>query len=294
MKDARLNTLVRQLIDESTPMEPIPTGVETRASKPEGIKAVLFDVYGTLLVCGAGDVGTSLPDLQASDMDALFRHCGMANPFGPSENIAAALKKCIIDHHEIDRRNGLDYPEVDIREIWSEVLADSVSGGRTMEGHIAEEFALRYEMAVNPVWPMPNFPDIVEKLSESGLRVGIVSNAQFYTPLLLEGFAGRTLTDIGFESRLCAWSYVEGLAKPSARLFTGPLKALDGMGISPPEVLYVGNDMLNDVQTAANWNCQTCLFAGDRRSLRLREGDKRVQAEADIIVRELSWLECLV
>lgn len=41
------------------------------------------------------------------------------------------------------------------------------------------------------------------------------------------------------------------------------------------EALYVGNDMLNDILPANREGFQTCLFAGDRRSLRLREQDPR-------------------
>lgn len=43
----------------------------------------------------------------------------------------------------------------------------------------------------------------------------------------------------------------------------------------PANTLYVGNDMLNDIWTASQAGCRTCLFADDRRSLRLREKDKR-------------------
>jgi putative hydrolase of the HAD superfamily len=45
------------------------------------------------------------------------------------------------------------------------------------------------------------------------------------------------------------------------------------MGISRTSVLYVGNDMRNDILPATKTGFQTALFAGDRRSLRLREDD---------------------
>ena len=42
-------------------------------------------------------------------------------------------------------------------------------------------------------------------------------------------------------------------------------------GILGKETLYVGNDMLNDIKTASLSGFRTVLFAGDRRSLRLRK-----------------------
>ena len=63
------------------------------------------------------------------------------------------------------------------------------------------------------------------------------------------------------------------------------------MGVSPHAVLYVGNDMLNDMLPAAAAGFQTALFAGDARSLRLRETDPRcIDVSPDIVLTDLSQL----
>jgi len=46
--------------------------------------------------------------------------------------------------------------------------------------------AVEYECRVNPVWPMPAALETIETLRARGFRLGIVSNAQFYTPLIIE------------------------------------------------------------------------------------------------------------
>ncbi len=127
------------------------------------------------------------------------------------------------------------------------------------------------------------------------LRLGIVSNAQFFTPLLFEAYLSRTLAELGLEATLCSWSWQLGEAKPSKSMFTGPLNALARDGIQPDEVLYVGNDMLNDIRTASLCGCRTALYAGDARSLRLREDDPRCQGVAPTaIINSLHQLgECL-
>jgi putative hydrolase of the HAD superfamily len=53
------------------------------------------------------------------------------------------------------------------------------------------------------------------------------------------------------------------------------VKVLEEMRIAPAKVVYVGNDMLNDIMPAKHAGFQTALFAGDKRSLRLRQDDSR-------------------
>ena len=63
------------------------------------------------------------------------------------------------------------------------------------------------------------------------------------------------------------------------------------MGIETSSVLYLGNDMLNDILPADRAGFQTALFAGDARSLRLRKDDPRCQGlAADLVITDLMQL----
>ena len=53
--------------------------------------------------------------------------------------------------------------------------------------------ATEYECRVNPVWPMPGARDCLRELAGAGLALGIVSNAQFYTPPMLQALLGESL-----------------------------------------------------------------------------------------------------
>jgi putative hydrolase of the HAD superfamily len=136
-----------------------------------------------------------------------------------------------------------------------------------------QEFALRYELAINPVFPKPGVPELFEKLKNLGIILGIISNAQFFTPLLFEVFFDKSPEALGFDPRLLIYSFELGEAKPSPVLFKKAADELRSRGISPDTVLYVGNDMLKDIYGAAATGFKTALFAGDGRSLRLREGN---------------------
>ena len=288
-----LRALIREKLN---PLSPIPTREPVRDNPVPGIRAVLFDVYGTLLISGSGDIGTAQPPDEAALVEAVFRESGFSlKTDRPADRVNQSLETWIKKRHARLRARGADHPEVDIRDIWANVLdelrSEGVLGEDPRKGAV-EELALRFELAVNPVWPMPGFPEIISELSLSGYRTGIVSNAQFYTPALIEVLGECTLEGLGFSPELCAFSYRLERAKPSPLIFQGPLGALASSGIEPGEVLMVGNDMLNDMAAARSAGCRTCLFAGDKRSLRKRGGDERTDFEPDMVITELTALRC--
>ena len=186
--------------------------------------------------------------------------------------------------HQAMRQKGIDSPEVQIDQIWMQVL-----GTENIEA--ARRFAIQFEMIVNPGYPMPQMTNVLSVLQNSGMRLGIISNAQFFTPLLFQVLCGDIPENIGFEAGLIFYSYQHGVAKPSRRLFQLAARALKTMGIEPENALYVGNDMLNDMLPATVEGLQTALFAGDKRSLRLREDDPRCEGVTpDLIITDLSQL----
>ena len=74
-------------------------------------------------------------------------------------------------------------------------------------------------------------------------------------------------------------------------MFRDVLTRLAERGIEPGQTLYVGNDMRNDVLTAARSGCRTALFAGDRRSLRLRGDDPDCRGlRPDLVITEWTQL----
>ncbi len=204
---------------------------------------------------------------------------------------------CYFDELESDHaatiEAGTDFPEVDIRDIWRAVWARLENAELVDDGGIddetLEELALYYEVFSNPTYPMPGCRTTVERLRDAGLRLGLVSNAQFFTPLLFPAQLGATLEELGFDKGLILWSYQELVAKPSREVFRRLMERVSDF--APESTLYVGNDMLNDISAAVGVGIRTCLFAGDRRSLRLRSDEERCAGvEADFVIDALDQL----
>lgn len=268
----------------SAPLQPHPTSWEPIIDTLPGIRALLFDIYGTLVISASGDIGLAGEQDEADAFGSALNAAGIEAPSGTGRG---ALKDAIRRRHIERKAAGCAFPEVDILTIWREVLggeANPVSASplpegkenkmRTWRDDLLERLAVEYESRVNPVWPMPNLKPVLAELARRGLVLGIVSNAQFYTPLMLEAFLEEPLPDIGFDPACCSFSYRLLEAKPSTRIYDQALSGLAAVhGIAAGNVLYVGNDMRNDIWPAARMGCRTALFAGDQRSLRLRRDD---------------------
>ena len=122
--------------------------------------------------------------------------------------------------HQRLKVEGRAYPEVDIREIFLEVLQDlwkTARIPRRPDRELCELVALEYECRINPTWPMPEVVETLRSLKERKLALGIVSNAQFFTPLLFPALLEDPLETLGFDPELCVWSYIYLEAKPSEK-----------------------------------------------------------------------------
>ncbi len=263
------------------PLAPLSTGIAPDLAAMQRFSAMLFDVYGTLLISGAGDGYTREPAQRAADVQGLLQRYGIdCTP----DRLAGALARTIQRSHSDQRRNGVDHPEVDIIQVWRKVLGlDDIA---ELTG-----FALEYELIVNPVYPMPGLKELLAAGKTSRMPMGIISNAQFYTVGMLERFLGATLEEQGFDRRLLFFSWKEGHAKPSPVMFDRAKAVLFSMGIPVASALVVGNDMQNDILPAKTVGFKAALFAGDRRSLRRRESDGRCKdISPDLIVTDLRQL----
>ncbi|NLS95647.1 MAG: HAD family hydrolase [Planctomycetaceae bacterium] len=275
----------------SRPLEPIATGCPERLDKLPGIRAVLFDVYGTLFISGSGEVGTARQSARGDAFAAALAAVGLA----PTASVEPALQysfDLIEERHAAGRNRGIEYPEIDIFEIWDAVLQRLRRDGAIPQDSYDREdlkrLAVEYEARTNPVWPMPGLADCLKGMADAGLAMGIISNAQFFTRELFPALLGRSTDDCGFAPDLQVYSYEQGHSKPGEGIYRLAAERLAARQIEPSQALCVGNDMLNDIAPAHRVGFRTALFAGDSRSLRLRADDRRVGGiRPDLVVTRL-------
>jgi len=284
--------IIAAIRQRSRPLTPEPTTVRSRVNPLPPKKAVLFDVYGTLIISDSGDVGVAAEHEAKAAEDALAA-VGI-EAIGRGQQVVERLIATIHEDHERMRQKGGEFPEVDIREIWRTTISSLAEEGvlrlpgsavASATGKAANSaadtlnvdlLAVVYEGRVNAVWPMPGARETLAAIRSAGLTLGLVSNAQFFTPLLFPALFEQTLDDLGFDPELRFFSYQRRRAKPGTYLYAAAAREMARRGMRPNEALYVGNDMRNDMWPAREVGFTTALFAGDNRSLRLRADDRRL------------------
>ena len=231
-----------KLISEYThSLSPLPTSMRPGGQIARPIQCVMFDIYGTLFISAAGDI--SLAKKTSPEDRKLQRLLQKFNIRKTPRDLIAELVQAIEDEHRRLIEDGIDYPEIKIDQIWKHILdTDDLDSVR--------RFAIEYELIVNPVFPMPNLDKTLTVCRKQNLTMGLISNAQFFTPLLFEWFFQAKPEDLGFHPELIFLSYQLRHAKPSLVPFEKAATVMKVMGLRPAASLYVGNDMLNDIYPA--------------------------------------------
>jgi len=288
-------------------LTPEPSRISPRLNKIEGIKAVIFDIYGTLLVSASDDVEkarTYAPNLKIALSEA-----GYVILKEQQDEINEAMEfmlRLLIEnmkrHHFRIRKRGVKFSEINIRQIWPEVINTAIRNriiAKTSKSK-PDNLAIIFDLLSNKIFPMPGMKALILQLESSGRHLGIVSNAQFYSPIvlnfLLTGKLGEGDQIEHFDPELLVFSYQFQRAKPDFSLFERLLKSLKtNYGILPNESVYVGNDMFKDIYPARHCGMKTVLFAGDQRSIRWREDRSEVAGLApDAIITGLGQLPGLL
>ncbi|MDR2737598.1 MAG: HAD family hydrolase [Puniceicoccales bacterium] len=267
--------LTRTILSLLNPVETEPSPIKPKLRKIPGIRAVIFDVYGTLLTTKLGGNSLDEPSEQSDKMIVDALEDSDFDVFEHDVSLSELYVGHVRAHYDIRKAEGITYPEINICDVWQDFLNELFANG-VIDGDLTDRsirrVIVRHECKVNPVWPTSGSLEFIRNLQDMNLFSGTISTAQFYTPITMEALYQNSLETLGFRKQICIWSYEHRHRKPSAVLFKLCEEGLKVLGVKPSEALYVGNDMLNDVVPASKAGFKTALFTGDVRSTRLHEG----------------------
>jgi putative hydrolase of the HAD superfamily len=294
----------------------IPSAYKTSGTADlSSIGAVLWDVYGTLCGMDLGDLEKTLEHdehlLRAARATiaefSLEEPLMRMEPDQSSENTLRDLYlQMIDDSHLRSLAEGTKYPEVLIEQIWLQILRECTDHGLRLPQnepplHTAYRCACFFDWSLQHIYLYPHTGDALETLKKAGIIQGIISNAQFYTPLHLRrllrkdrGHDDLELEDY-FSEPAVLFSYEMGFSKPNLEAFRRALAFLNRQGIAPEQVLFIGNDMLKDIWAAAQCGMKTMLFAGDNRQTVLREDEPLCRnLRPDAVVTDMKQIAELI
>jgi putative hydrolase of the HAD superfamily len=288
---------IEKFLGETPEMKPVPTQMKPCFQQDSSIKACVFDVYGTLMISDSGDIEESL--ITTANMKTALDAAGIeltcSDP-GSDDMLAEMLesfKSEVALIHQRDKSEDKPYPEIDILSIWENII-NSNKKNLIITGPLCIKcFTFVFEVLSNRIYPMPGMHEVIRHLAGRQMPLGIVSNAQFYTPVILNYFMNGSVSESElvppFDDELTIFSYQCKRSKPDSYLFE-MLKdsCRKKYGIYPDEILFVGNDMFRDVYPAHLAGLKTVLFAGDMKSLRMREGITELKSiTPDYVITDL-------
>ena len=305
---------VDERLSKKNAPRPVPADINPQPADLSGVRAVLWDVYGTLSGVSVGDLQRTLEyeDQLAQAAGAVIEEFGLApslKQLYPERPEPIALRdrylQLITESHERSRAAGIEYPEVLIEQIWQWILEDCLqvgyeSGYNEALLDTAYRAAYFYDASIQNNYLYPGIADCLARLSDADRVQGIISNAQFYTPIQLRRLLREALhrDDVEledfFEESLVFFSYELGYSKPNPGAFRKAIDILSQRGIKPKEIVYIGNDMLNDVWAAAQAGWRTILFAADGTQTTLRKDEPNcIHLQPDAIITKVDSLSDL-
>jgi len=264
--------------------------VRENVTRLGGIKAVMWDVYGTLVKAESGDLDSyikkkakAVAALAAAVKEFGFDAAFSKSQVSPERWLLKQYLGEIEQVHRTKRRRGVPFPEVKIEYIWLKIIKSLVRRGYkpdyarfgTLE-NLALAVGYYFDLVISKTAFYRGAARVVSDLHRRGIIQGFISNAQFYTPvnldLMLREELGKDYRgfDKIFHPRLRIFSYQVGSSKPGKPIFEKAVQALTEMGISPDQCLYVGNDMYKDIWGAWRYGFKTLFAAHDQNACKSR------------------------
>ena len=181
---------IKHWLENLEELRPIPTGFCPNLKTDSPVKAVIFDIYGTLIISASGDIDQAT--ISEENMYKALRAGGF--PTEMNKNAAAFLVEQlplkIKEQQEKLKKNGHAFPDVDIFRVWEDMFLaaehESLLERRGQES--LSDVIMVFELLSNKVFPMPGMKEVLMELNRKGIPLGIVSNAQFYTPIIMNYF----------------------------------------------------------------------------------------------------------
>jgi len=298
---SRLAEFARDLHESGAPVYPRLLEAADCPSRMENlgdVKAVVFDVYGTLINYwrpGFDDAGQRSRILiealrRVADRFGLTAFLADMDPGAePEKTLYDLYHGCIALCRPNAAKKGAGFPETKVEDVWEVILlmlerrgfdAEKVFPG--VDGEIARYLAYAYNFFSLGRELYPGVVDALAALKKKNIVLGIVSTAQFYTPidltLLIRDQSRGVYDDFNelFEPDLTFFSCECSGARQGETMFRPLCRALLERRIIPEQTIFAGNDLVKDIGPAAEAGMRTAMFTGDRHSALLHGRERTI------------------
>lgn len=259
----------------------------------EGIRAVTWGVYGTLLRIGDGELLHEHPQtvrMQVA-LEKTVHEFNMWNsmyrtPEAPWEYMLRQYQKAVEEQRMLPTGRKGETPEVNSAVVWAKLVRQLQLKKYTYDvemygdlDELGEKIAYFFHASLQGVEAAPNAGAALVAVREGGFEQGLLGDAQCFTlPQLLRALKqAGTLASPGelFHPGAMTLSFQEGIRTPSKALLRLAVERFQRRGIPPERVLHVSCRLREDLAVAREFGMRTALYAGDATSLRASKADVR-------------------
>ncbi len=276
------------------------------------VRAVLWNVYGTLLAIPGGELYFEHPQKLLMDvaLDKTVQEFKMwgsmtRKPGQPGEYLGQIYSLVLAEQRCVTTA-GEKHPEAVAERVWEAIIKklfqkeykfDTNFYGALNE--FSRKVAYFFHASLQGTGCYPGAAQALRAVAGAGLVQGLLADGQCFTCVQLQrGLAAQDeearLDDLVPEE-LRFLSCDVRARKPSERLFRHALQALADRGIAPREVLHVSSRLQTDLVPARRLGMKTALFAGDKASLQATPEQLKDSAlRPDVLLTELSQIADVV
>ncbi len=276
------------------------------------VRAVLWNVYGTLLAIPGGEIYFEHPNKFVMDvaLDKTIQEFKMwgsmaRTPEKPAEYLARSYASLLSDQRMAP--SGTEkFPEVSADRLWEgfvkklmqkEYRIDAGFYGALNE--FSRKVAYFFHASLQTPIAYPEAAQALQHVRDTGFLQGLLADGQCFTPAQLQRCLAKQNPEANVDTLLDPdlrfLSYEFRGKKPSERFFKFALDKMAQRGMEPEQVLHVGSRLDRDIAPAKRLGMRTALFAGDKTSLGATpEQLKDPASRPDVLLTELSQIVAVV
>ncbi len=294
---------------------PAPPEIDRPRAKPHlvrllGIRAVTWNVYGTLLAIAGGDLVFQHPNdfVMNVALDKTVQEfkmwASMSRKPGQPADYMKIIYEQVLDEQRL-AAPGERFPEVAADRLWETIIKKLFHKDYQFDPNFfgslneySRKVAYFFHASLQGTGCYPGAATALRHVANLGLPQGLHADAQCFTMVQLQrGLTAQepVALDEVLAPELRALSYELRGRKPSERLLRHSLQQLGKRGVAPDEVLHVGSRIVQDLVPAKRLGMKTALFAGDRASLQASgEQIKEPPSRPDVLLTELTQIADVV
>lgn len=297
------------------PKVPAPVSIKARPSITPipGIKAVLWDCYGTLLRVPDGRF-TLFPEPEIRLQVALEKTIHEFNMWNSMYRKPGPPWQSMINQYRdyaerlamaAPKRKG-DFADVNLVSVWAAIIdrlfEKEYSYDVSTYGEIAqlsEKVAYFFHSNLQATEARAGAVQAISDLSANGIRQGILADGQSFTMVQVVNELAKQgalpPTAEVFSPNTTVFSHQLGVRKPSRSLFDYALLQLSQVGISPDEILHVSCRLKTDLVPAKTAGMKTALLASEKTGLEApSELIKDPQSRPDRLLTDITQITSVV